>query len=128
MHHVRFWNVTASLDSSVTHVYHLIRFSDYVEWFSDWFGTKRKSAWIQINQKIVNTICFWVDLIRFRKDFTVCTQVTVWLPITVNIRYCTFGHSHGRKRNITGNFRDMLEPIYMKEKYMKANERKIYIM
>ena len=33
--------------------------------FSDLFGTKWTSAWFQINRKLVNTICFWFDLIRF---------------------------------------------------------------
>ena len=33
--------------------------------FSDWFGSKRMSVWIQINRKIVYTIWFRVDLIRF---------------------------------------------------------------
>ena len=40
---------------------------------SDWFLTKRTSVWFQINRKMVNTIWFWVDLIRFRKVFSVCT-------------------------------------------------------
>ena len=34
--------------------------------------TKRTSVWIQINRKMVNTIWFQVDLIRFRKYFSVC--------------------------------------------------------
>jgi len=33
--------------------------------FSDWFGTKRTSVWFQINRKMLNTIWFRVDLIRF---------------------------------------------------------------
>ena len=41
--------------------------------FSNWFGSKRTSVWIQINRKMVNTIRFQVDLIRFWKDFSVCT-------------------------------------------------------
>ena len=40
--------------------------------FSDWFSTKRTSAWIQINRNLVNTIWFRVDWIRFRKYFSVC--------------------------------------------------------
>ena len=36
--------------------------------FSDWFGTKWTSVWFQINRKMVNTIWFWFDLLRFRKD------------------------------------------------------------
>ena len=38
----------------------------------DWFGSKRKSISIQIN--MVSTIWFRVDLIRFRKDLSVCTS------------------------------------------------------
>ena len=40
--------------------------------FSDWFGTKQTSVCLQINRKMVNTIWFQIDLIRFRKDFSVC--------------------------------------------------------
>ena len=40
---------------------------------SDWFGTKQTSIWFQINQKMVNTIWFRIDLIRLRKDFSVCS-------------------------------------------------------
>ena len=39
--------------------------------FFDWIGTQRRFVWYQINRKIVNTIWFWIDLIRFRKDFSV---------------------------------------------------------
>ena len=42
--------------------------------FSDWFGSKRTSVWIQINLKMVNTIWFQVDSIRFRKYFSVCSR------------------------------------------------------
>ena len=37
--------------------------------FSDWFGSKRKYVWIQINWKMVNTIWFRLDLMRFGKRF-----------------------------------------------------------
>ena len=40
--------------------------------FSDWFGTKQTSIWCKINRKMVNTIWFRVDLIRFRKYISVC--------------------------------------------------------
>ena len=44
------------------------------------FGTKRKSVWFQINRKMLNTIWFQIDLIRFRKDFSVCIHETFfWL-------------------------------------------------
>ena len=41
---------------------------------SGWFGSKRMSVWFQINRKMVNTIWFRVDLMRFRKDFSVCSH------------------------------------------------------
>ena len=56
--------------------------------FSDW-------SIVQINQKMVNTIWFQVDLIRFRKDFSVCTPYAenffmnlvksnqIWIVITL---------------------------------------------
>ena len=41
-----------------------------------WFGTKRTRPFVfQINWKMVNTIWFRFDLIRFRKYFSVCTSV-----------------------------------------------------
>ena len=40
--------------------------------FSDWSVSKPKSVWFQINRKIVYTLWFRVDLIRFRKYFSVC--------------------------------------------------------
>ena len=40
--------------------------------FSDRFGSKRTSVWIQINRKKVNTIWFRFDLTRLRKNFSVC--------------------------------------------------------
>ena len=39
--------------------------------FSGWFGNKRTSVWFQVIRKMINTIWFRVDLIRFRKDFHV---------------------------------------------------------
>ena len=42
---------------------------------SDWFGTKRKSVWFQINRNMVITIRFRFDLIRFRKKFSVCSEL-----------------------------------------------------
>ena len=45
--------------------------------FSDWFWTKRTSVWFQINRKIVSTIWFRFDLIRFGKDFS----VSVYKPL-----------------------------------------------
>ena len=42
--------------------------------FFDWFGTNRTSVWFKINRKMVNTIWFRFDLLRFRKDFSVCTR------------------------------------------------------
>ena len=46
----------------------------YLEFF-EWFGTKRKSIWCQINLRSVITIQIWFDLTRFRKDFSACTVV-----------------------------------------------------
>ena len=40
--------------------------------FSDWFRTKRNSVWCHINRKMVNTMYFRFDSIRFRKYFSVC--------------------------------------------------------
>ena len=40
--------------------------------FSDRFGSKRTSVWIQINRKMMNTIWFRVDFLRFRKNSSVC--------------------------------------------------------
>ena len=40
--------------------------------FSDWFRSKQTSAWFQISRKMVNTIWFRFDLIRFKKYFSVC--------------------------------------------------------
>ena len=66
--------------------------------FSGWFGTKRTSVWFQINRKMVNTTWFQVDLIRFRKDFSVsrpemvsficwhlCNDASSWNP---SVPYC----------------------------------------
>ena len=50
--------------------------------FSDWFGSKRTSVWIKIIRKMVTTIWFQVDLIRFRKDLSVCSSISrVFSPI-----------------------------------------------
>ena len=43
--------------------------------FYDRFGTKWMSDWLQINRKMVNTIWYRFDMIRFRKDFSVCTYI-----------------------------------------------------
>ena len=46
--------------------------------FSDWYGTRRTSVWLQINRKMVNTIWFPFDLIRCRKVFSVCKLNELW--------------------------------------------------
>ena len=53
--------------------------------FSDWFETKRYSVWCHIDRKTVNTIWFWFDLIRFRKDliFT-CRWMVCFRPTGVS--------------------------------------------
>ena len=43
--------------------------------FSEWFGIKRTSVWFQMNRKMVNTIWFRFDFLRFRKDLSVCNWV-----------------------------------------------------
>ena len=40
--------------------------------FTDWFGSKRTSAWIYSSRKMVNTVRFRVYSLRFRQDFCVC--------------------------------------------------------
>ena len=56
--------------------------------FSDWFVSKRTlSVWIQINRKMANAIWFGVDLIRFRKYFS------VWRLKHGGI-FCTLLHIH----------------------------------
>ena len=42
--------------------------------FSNWFGTKWTFVWFQINRKMVNTIWLRFNLIKFWKDFSVCTS------------------------------------------------------
>ena len=49
--------------------------------FSGWFGTKRTSVWFQSNRKMVNAIWFRFDLIRFRKDFSVCREIYFQFPV-----------------------------------------------
>ena len=47
--------------------------------FSDWFGSKRKSVWLQINRKMVNTI--W-----FLRETTILMRLlsTSWYTLTPN--------------------------------------------
>ena len=52
--------------------------------FSEWFGSKRKSVWIQISQKMVNTIWFQCDLKRFPKDFSVCRIMLICVCVWIN--------------------------------------------
>ena len=44
-------------------------FSDWFKKWQNWFGSKRTSFWIQVNRKMVNTIGFRFDLIRFQTVF-----------------------------------------------------------
>ena len=62
--------------------------------FSGWFGTKRPSVWCLIIRKMVNTIWFQFDIIRFRKDISVCwakdwkqRQISTWI---VNMKQVKF--------------------------------------
>ena len=54
--------------------------------FSDRFVTKRTSVWIQINHKMINTIWFRVDSIRFRKYFSVCIHEQKYIYETRQIQ------------------------------------------
>ena len=71
--------------------------------FSDWFWSKWMSVWIQINLKMVNTIWFWVDSIKFWKDFSVCRNHGLMMqpdhsynPIThITGRFSNFINFHG---------------------------------
>ena len=45
--------------------------------FSDWFGSKRNSVWIQFNRKMVNAIWFPVDFTKLKKYSHVCTNQNV---------------------------------------------------
>ena len=60
--------------------------------FSDWFEAKRSSVWFQINRKKVNSIWFQVDLIRFRKDFSVCMIAYIWSCIYIYTLYSMMWH------------------------------------
>ena len=64
--------------------------------FSNRFGTKRTSVWIQINRKIVNAIWFRVDLVRFRKDFSVCSEI-FWQ--TIRQKFVFNIHPHAIEAN-----------------------------
>jgi len=55
--------------------------------FSDWFRSKRTSVWIKINRKMVNTIWFRVDLIRFRKYLSACTRKCALFCFTLCYSY-----------------------------------------
>ena len=74
--------------------------------FSDRFGSERKSVWIQINRKMVNTTWLRVGLIRFRKylfvwiiskenkveKFISDTNFTEFFPIFHHIWFCKYIH------------------------------------
>ena len=55
--------------------------------FPDWFGSKRTSVWIQINRNMVNTIWFQVNLIRLRKNVSVCNHSWLNMPCLKLSRY-----------------------------------------
>ena len=50
--------------------------------FSDGFGSKRTFVSIQINRKMVNTIWFRFDLIRFRKKFAACARICILAAVS----------------------------------------------
>ena len=87
----------------------------YLPSFSDWFGSKRTSIWTQINRKMVNTIWFRDDLIRFWKQMSLCV-----------IRLADYASSyqlaptflpHMTTKNITPRF---IQPIYCKKSTGKS--------
>ena len=49
--------------------------------FSDWFRTKRKPVWSQINRKRLTIIWFWLDSARIRKDVSVCSYSVICLKV-----------------------------------------------
>ena len=77
--------------------------------FSDWFGSKRTSIWIQINQKMLNTIWFQVYLIRFRKDFSVCKSPEAWLRIHPS--HVPADWETGASRHNGGSIREKEAPL-----------------
>ena len=52
-----------------------------------WFRSKRTSVWIHIIRKMVNTIWFRVDLIIFRKDFSVKRE-SEKITLFFSFEYC----------------------------------------
>ena len=54
---------------------------------SDGFITKRTSVSFQIIQKMVNTIWFRFDLMRFRKKFSVLIGIVYWNAYLLLIRW-----------------------------------------
>ena len=53
---------------------------------------QRTSVWFQINQKIVNIIWFRFDLIRFRKDFSVCIVLGYLILFAYSIAQSHMGY------------------------------------
>ena len=53
---------------------------------TDWLSTKQTSIWFQINWKMVNTIWFLFDSIRFWKDFSVLILQSVQVIFTEPLR------------------------------------------
>ena len=80
--------------------------------FSDWFGSKQTSFWFQINLKMVNTIGFQFDLLRFRKYLSLCRENVQWTKrcnmleekvyiyiLYISIYTCIiYNYIYGRKR------------------------------
>ena len=49
--------------------------------------TKQNSICFRINRKMVNTIWFWFDLTRFRKDFSLCNDEVFCAHQNLNSKY-----------------------------------------
>ena len=55
--------------------------------FLYWFASKRTSIWMSVST--INTIWFRVDLMRFRKAFSVCRQYTHLINSTFCVTVCS---------------------------------------
>ena len=60
--------------------------------FSGLFETKQTSVWFQVNRKMINTICFQFNSIKFRKKFSVCILwYQMWYQIVNPINWEPIG-------------------------------------
>ena len=91
--------------------------------FSGWFVSKRTSVWIQINRKMVTTIWFRVDLIRFQKYFSVCSLSVSWGSKTPP----PLQHPNTSRQNATEGFKAFCREAWpsKKEKKKTTDKKKI---